>query len=426
METMRSETVSTETIREVTAPQARETAQKSRFHQKLVIVSHVTHFHANGRIYAYAPYAREIEIWAELFDEIVIAAPSRNAEPPGDCALIDRANVRVAPQRELGGETLTAKLKLVLATPVMAWELCKVMRRADAIHVRCPGNIGLLGTVFAPLFSKKLVAKFAGQWSRGQNEPWSTRFQRSVLNSRWWHGPVTVYGRWPNQPAHVIPFFSAALTDEQLARARPAIACRTLQNLRHVLFVGRLSRAKNVDVLLQALGQLRREGASFTVTIAGEGPQLASLQKLSADLGIADRVEFTGGVSFERIIELLESSGILVLASETEGWPKAIVEAMAFGLVTIGSQIGLVPEIMAQGRGLMVTPRNVEELSAALRKVLAAPEQYSEMRARAAEWAGHYSIESLRESLRSLLAESWSLQAGVEPKAQRKPTAVLG
>ena len=407
-----------------TATEGRET-EHSRFHQKLVIVSHVTHYRAAGRLYAYAPYAREIEIWADLFDEIVIAAPSREQEPPGDCAPISRANVRIAPQRELGGETLGAKIKLALATPLMAWELCMAMRRADAIHVRCPGNLAVLGTVLAPLFSKKLVAKFAGQWSSGPDEPWSTRFQRSVLSSSWWHGPVTVYGRWPNQPAHVIPFFNSALTEEQLTRARLAISRRPPDNLRHVLFVGRLSRAKNVDILLEALGQLRREGASFTATIAGEGPQLPSLQKLTADLGLSDVVEFTGGVSFETIIELLERSGILVLASETEGWPKAIVEAMAFGLVTVGSQIGLVPEIMGEGRGLMVKPRDVEALSDTLRRVLAAPEQYAEMRARAAAWASHYSIESLRESLRSLLAENWSLPIEDEPKIQRKPSTVL-
>lgn len=411
-------------IQTETAAENRET-ERSRFHQKLVIVSHVVHYRAAGRIYAYSPYAREIEIWADLFDEILIAAPSREEEPPGDCALIDRSNVLVAPQRELGGETLAAKIKLVAAVPVIAWELCQAIRQGDAVHVRCPGNIGLLGSILAPLFSDRLVAKFAGQWNGSPKEASTVRFQRFVLGSRWWRGPVTVYGRWPNQPPHITPFFNSALTKAQLDRARPAISRRSSNELRHVLFTGRLSRAKNVDVLLEALGQLRSEGIAFTATIAGEGPQLAALEKLSADLGLSDVVEFTGGVSFERVIELLERSGILVLASETEGWPKAIVEAMAFGLVTIGSQIGLVPEIMGEGRGLMVQPRDTKALTATLRNVLTSPEQYSEMRTRAAEWASHYSIESLRESLRSLLAESWSLPIEDEPKVQQNASAVL-
>ena len=378
------------------------------FHEKLVVVSHVVHYKFAGRLYAYAPYAREIEIWADMFDEVLIAAPCHEEEPPGDCALLNRDNFSIAPQREFGGETLAAKAKLLLGVPLMSWDLMRAMRQGDAVQVRCPGNLGLIGSVLAPLFSKHRVAKFAGQWNATPGEPWSNRVQRAVLRSRWWGSPVTVYGRWPGEPEHIVPFFNSVMTDEQIARGRAAK--RGPDELRRVLFVGRLSRAKNVDVLLKALGTLRSEGLAFTACIAGEGPELAALRELSARLGLENAVEFTGGVSFERVVELLERSGVLVLASETEGWPKAIVEAMAFGLVAIGSEVGLVPEILGDGRGLMVAPRNVEALTGALRSVLTAPDNYARMRSQAAAWASHYSMEALRDSLRSLLAKSWGLE----------------
>jgi glycosyltransferase involved in cell wall biosynthesis len=392
--------------------------QHSRIREKLVIVSHVVHYKFGGRLYAYAPYAREIEIWGDMFDHVLLAVPCREQEPPGDCALLDRANFSVAPQRELGGETLAAKLKLLFMLPRLAGELAAAIRQGDAVHVRCPGNLGLLGSLLGPLFSRHRVAKYAGQWSSGTNDPWSIRFQRAVLRSRWWGSPVTVYGRWPDQPAHVIPFFNSVMTTEQVAQAQFAAAKRGLDQLRHVLFVGRLSRAKNVDVLLKALGRLREEGVAFTATIAGEGPEAASLQSLSRELHLSECVSFAGGVSFEKILDLLGRSGVLVLASETEGWPKAIVEAMAFGLVAIGSQIGLVPEILGEGRGLTVAPRDEDALVTALRNVLTAPEKYSDMRSRAAAWAGNYTIESLRGQLCSLLAKSWGLPAMNEPEVE--------
>jgi glycosyltransferase involved in cell wall biosynthesis len=392
--------------------------QHARIHEKLVIVSHVVHYKFGGRLYAYAPYAREIEIWADMFDHVLLAAPCREQEPPGDCAPLDRANFSMAPQRELGGETLAAKLKLLFMLPRLAGELAAAIRQGAAVHVRCPGNLGLLGSLLGPLFSKHRVAKYAGQWSSGPNDPWSIRFQRAVLRSRWWGSPVTVYGRWPDQPAHIIPFFNSVLTNKQVARARVDAAKRGPDQLRHVLFVGRLSRAKNVDVLLKALGRLREEGVAFTATIAGEGPEAASLQSLSRELKLSECVSFAGGVSFERVVELLGRSGALVLASETEGWPKAIVEAMAFGLVAIGSQIGLVPEILGEGRGLTVAPRDEDALAAGLRNVLTAPEKYSDMRSRAAAWAGNYTIESLRSELCSLLAKSWGLPLSEESNAE--------
>jgi glycosyltransferase involved in cell wall biosynthesis len=397
--------------------------ESAPFSEKLLIVSHVVHYDWQGHLYAYAPYAREIEMWADIFSNVAIAAPRRDSPPPADCAMFEHTNIRVIPQRELGGETFSAKLKLALHAPAMLWDLSRGMREADAIHVRCPGNIGLLGAALAPLFSRKLVAKFAGQWSPQPKDAWSTKLQRRLLSSRWWHGPVTVYGKWPNQPEHVVPFFSSAFTDQQMSRAQRAVINRAPGELNNILFVGRLSRAKNVDVLLQALARVHKQGLSFKATIAGEGPESVDLQAQSVALGLSDRVQFTGGVSSDRIIDFLEHSGILVLASETEGWPKAIVEAMAFGLVTIGSNVGLIPEIMSEGRGITVPPRDVDALTAALQKVLSDPAAFASMRARAAEWGGRYTLEYLRSSLRVLLAKKWGIPVPEVPQPEPAPSS---
>jgi glycosyltransferase involved in cell wall biosynthesis len=374
---------------------------------KLVIVSHVAHHKQGRQLYAYAPYAREVEVWADMFDEVIIAAPLRETPPAGDCALVDRSNVQIMPQRELGGETWIAKIKLACYLPVMIWELSRALRKGDAIHVRCPGNL-----------SKHVVAKFAGQWNLNPGDPLSVRLQKWVLASGWWRGPVTVYGNWPNQPKHVISFFSAALTADQIMRARFALQKRTPEEDRNILFVGRLSRAKNVDVLLAALAQLRTECIPFRCTIAGGGPELSTLQKLTVKLSLSDSVEFTGGVGFDSVLEHYEHSGILVLASQTEGWPKAIAEGMAFGLIAIGSNLGLIPQMLGDSRGYVVPPRDKEALVNALRKILTNPEQHSAMRVRAMTWANDYSLDSLRESLQTLLMEHWGVPTtrGLKPQ----------
>jgi hypothetical protein len=107
--------------------------QAACFPEKLVIVSHVVHYKHAGRFYAYAPYAREIEIWADMFEDVLIAAPCREQEPPGDCALLDRGNLSIAPQREFGGETLAAKAKLLFALPLLSWELARAVRSRSPV-----------------------------------------------------------------------------------------------------------------------------------------------------------------------------------------------------------------------------------------------------------------------------------------------------
>src|ERR1700730_15711640 len=75
----------------------------------LLIVSHVLHYEYRGRVYAYGPYTREIDIWADLVPEIRIASPLCAEEPPKDCLPFTRANIRLVPQRRTGGDTFAAK-----------------------------------------------------------------------------------------------------------------------------------------------------------------------------------------------------------------------------------------------------------------------------------------------------------------------------
>src|ERR1700674_68668 len=131
----------------------------------LLVVSHVPHFNHDGSIFAYTPFASEIDIWADLFPRVIIAAPCREGDPPDDTTAFTRSNISILPQKETGGTTVSAKIAQLLSLPALAWNLSLAMRRVDAIHVRCPGNLGLIGVVLVPLFSPYLVAKFAGQWN---------------------------------------------------------------------------------------------------------------------------------------------------------------------------------------------------------------------------------------------------------------------
>ncbi|MGC8731864.1 MAG: glycosyltransferase, partial [Halothiobacillaceae bacterium] len=367
---------------------------------KLLIVSHVVHYTHGGRLHAYGPYAREIEIWADLFPAVIIAAPCRHEPPPGDCEPFTRPNISIMPQRETGGTTLKAKLHQAFSLPFLIRDLARAMRRADAIHVRCPGSLGLLGAAMARCFSPFRIAKYAGQWNGYPGEPWTVRLQRMVLRSWWWGAPVTVYGHWPGQPEHVIPFFTSVLTADQIERARTSAQNKTFRQPLRILYVGRLSRSKHVDTLISSVSRLRATGIPAMCTIVGDGEMRPALERQARELNLARDVLFAGGVEFERVLEFYEQSDVLVLVSETEGWPKAIAEGMAFGLVCIGSDRGLVPQMLGDGRGIVVPPGDVDALTIALKEIASCPEKYRDMSARASAWAQQYSLESLRGALR--------------------------
>jgi glycosyltransferase involved in cell wall biosynthesis len=385
--------------------------------QRLAVVTSVIHYRYGGRIWAYGPYVLEIDAWAKMFPEILVAAPCRNSSPPDDCLPLPQ-NVSIVPQREMGGTNLSAKLAQLVALPYAIYRLCFAIRQADAVHVRCPGNVGLMGALISPLLQRKRIAKFAGQWTDYDQEPWTVRLQRRILRSRWWNAPVLVYTDRKTERDFVVPSFAYGLTASQVARGRAASILRGANAPLHVLYAGRLSPAKNVDTLLEAVAMVRRKGVPMTCTIVGEGPERSNLEHQAESLDIRSSVRFAGGATPAEVLLSFEAADILVLASDTEGWPKALVEGMAFGLVCIGSTHGLMPRMLGEGRGLVVPPRNASALAEALHTAnQMSQNELTGMRERAVAWAGNFTVEEFERSLQGVLERHW----GIRPTYLRLP-----
>jgi glycosyltransferase involved in cell wall biosynthesis len=376
--------------------------------RRLVIVSHVTHYRANGALYAYGPYAREIDIWADLFPEVEIAAPCRRADPPADALRFTRDNIRIRPQIEAGGDTWAAKASQVVQLPLMIAQLAWVLRGADAVHVRCPGNLGLLGAVLAPAFGCPRIAKYAGQWNGYAGEPRAVRWQRRVLASRWWNAPVTVYGEWPDQPPHVVPFFTSMMSQQQVAHATSVAATKRLDGTLRVLFVGALARRKRVDALVEGAAIAASRGVDLELTIVGEGPEHDALAALVRERGLAGITRFTGGLPFDEALRWYEWANCLVLPSKhSEGWPKAVAEAMSFGVIGIAVDHGQLRS-MLDSRGVLLPNGTPAEIADALCAIQQQPGAFQQIAKEGARWAGRYSLEGLRDALRQLLQTRWA------------------
>ncbi|WNM58129.1 glycosyltransferase [Candidatus Nitrospira allomarina] len=266
----------------------------------------------------------------------------------------------------------------------------------------------MLGTILAPLFSKYLIANYAGQWMSFTGEPFSSRLQRFILRSWWWrNGLVMVYGGGSNQPRQVVPIFASTMTAKQVQRGSAAAEKKQLTFPVQILFVGRLVPAKGVDVLLKAASTLLKQNISFEVSIVGDGHDRPRLETMAKQLDLEKNVHFVGPLPYAEVMSWYEKAHVLVLPTKSEGFPKVLVEAMCFGIVCIATDTGLIPW-MLKGRGFVFPYGGVETLVAHLRCIMEDPTIIQRLSKDGNTWAQGYSIEGVREVLSRLFLERWN------------------
>lgn len=143
-----------------------------------------------------------------------------------------------------------------------------------------------------------------------------------------------------------------------------------------ILFVGRLTSEKGIDVVLRALAQLDPE-LNTAFDVVGGGDQRRNLEQLAEQLGVADRVTFHGHASEEDLRALYTRASVFAIASIAELQSIATMEAMASGLPIVAANAVALPHLVHDGEnGYLFEPGNAEELAARLTDVLtAAPEE---------------------------------------------------
>jgi glycosyltransferase involved in cell wall biosynthesis len=140
--------------------------------------------------------------------------------------------------------------------------------------------------------------------------------------------------------------------------------------------IGRMVPKKGFDVLLRALALLRDEGVAFAAELVGDGPLRPDLVRLAGELGLTDQVAFPGALEPAETASRLRRGNVFVLAcqegpdGDMDGIPVALMEAMALGRPVVSTRLSGIPELVANGCGLLAAPGDPRSLAEALRRVL--------------------------------------------------------
>lgn len=198
--------------------------------------------------------------------------------------------------------------------------------------------------------------------------------------------------------------------DKDQALRRRVAAAEARANPRYV-YVGRLSREKNIDVLLVAFHDVVKHFPGASLVIVGDGPARDELMAQTEWLGLRSKVEFLGSKSGDGLVAEYTKATCLVLPSRSEPWGLVVNEALSYGCpVVVSDHCGCVPELVIEGKsGFMFRTGDSVDLSAKLRHLTAEFTDAETVGLRCLEVIAPFtSTEAARSILNGCLSQSGS------------------
>ena len=392
---------------------------------KLVVFSHKPCWSSAESPSGYATdggFPFQMRAISELFDSTILVVPcseplSRAGEIP-----LEGHELSVAPLSTPMGRGLARKLSigiwLLRNSPTILSELVK----ADAVHAAIPGDIGTIGMLLAFALRKPLFVRHCGNWLKPvtRAEYFWKWFMEKFAGTR---NVMLATGGAPDPPSASNPnlrwIFSTSLAAQELKSC--SLRRESLPRTRVRLIIAcRQDPEKGSAIVIESLPYIQRDFPQVTLDILGDGPALGDLKRLAEKLQMSNRVTFHGKVNHRRVIEMLQNADLFCYPTRaSEGFPKAVLEALACGLPVITTKVSVLPQLIATGCGSLLEEATPAALARAVSEILSDEELYCEMSSHAVKTAGHYSLEQWRDRIGYELRAAWAEHTGKAWKALR-------
>ena len=369
---------------------------------KFLIISHVEHKLIGNRISAYAPYVREMNIWFKHVDEVTVLAPLGTEQISAIDLEYKHQNLSFNAIPSIQFTGFKHALKSIIKIPRIFIVIFSACRKTDHIHLRCPGNIGLIGCLVQVFFPKKMkTAKYAGNWDPNATQPLSYKFQKWMLSNTFLTRNMTalVYGDWKNQTKNVKSFFTATYRDAD----RQVPTLRSYTGALKFVYVGSLVEGKRPLLAIQIVTKLKNKGFDVMLDLFGDGVLKSNLQNYISKNNLNSFIKLKGNQEKEVVKAALKEADFLILLSKSEGWPKAIAEGMFFGVVPIATSVSCIPNMLGYGsRGIIVDP-DIDNAVETIQGFLNNTERLKLISVEASKWSQSYTLDVFENELIKLL-----------------------
>ena len=344
-------------------------------------------FISNGRCYTQERFGRYLDSLAPFFAEIAVFTPARSCQEAECSYVLFNKNIIFYPLQAANNVSgLFEKAGRYLN---MFRSIKKDLPDYDLVYVYLPSNLGLLGAYAAMMHGIPLFTYVGGDIE-------DALVHMDIIR-------LTIMKK-------IYSFFYLAMSRSAISRSRFCIAAgkmlkeklssnsaNVFQAVSRVdfrpgdiyirrdtcngpvvklLYVGRLSKAKGIFYLLEALRILIEKEHAISLTLVGKDCTSGELDSMIRELNLEDHVKLAGYIpNGKKLFYVFRRSDIFVLPSLSEGFPRVIYEAMANSLPVITTSVGGIPfELRNESDALLIQPSSAKEIVNAVEQMLSTPD----------------------------------------------------
>ncbi|MSQ78864.1 MAG: glycosyltransferase [Flavobacteriaceae bacterium] len=366
----------------------------------LLIISDTPMWHHEAKVHVFEATLREVEMLTNEFENITWLGASNPGKPNANARPESTGNITCITLPLLGGGGIWNKLKQVLCLPWFFVRVLLLILKYKYVHTRAPSVPAGMAILISKYDKRRHYwHKFAGNWVQ-KHPPKSYLLQKKLMIAAK-NTKIAINGYWPNSPPHVLSFENPCFSEDELAIALQVAEMKKYNSQLELLFVGRMEWPKGPGRIIDAINLLPEtvKQKINVLRLVGKGMDDQAIREKAKSLTIP--FEITGPLGRKGLNQLYSSSHIFLLpSSASEGFPKVVAEAAAYGCIPVTSDVSAIGQYVKDGEnGILLQSLEPKTIAKRLGELILDTKELPVIAKKATEIAKLYTYERYNERI---------------------------
>lgn len=336
----------------------------------LIVSDTAVYVDSMGEYLGFEPVVREIEHFASLFGKITwIAYKYHLSTEIKNIKAVKGINIKHILFPAVGGRGLIQRLRIIWTYTRLVFVIPGHIIKNDIVHTRGPSHPALVTIFYSIVFFRHKIFwhKYAGNWVR-KKDPVTYRINKYLLKKAK-RTKVIINGKWPDQPDHILSFENPCLTEQERIDGGIVLKLKSYDGKLDFVFVGQLVDTKGVLRIIEVFKLLQNESRIGSIHFIGDGEKRKEYEELARQNNL--NCLFHGFLPKTDVNKILAKVHVLILPSDSEGFPKVVAEGANYGCIPIVSDISCLSQYVINNvNGFLMPSLDTEGLLYSVQRLI--------------------------------------------------------